>query len=202
MRHTCVFCFLPGREWLRPEIGSFLHPYRVSTRHPCLLMRQLALHPWPSSAGRRGAEPRKPSAARALFPWQGLIDKLIAGAGTGPGWVLGIQPGGRSHRAWAGRLGDAEGTGPLSGWVGACEITGNRKDKRVFISFGSKPVLPTSLWSRTTFLPGEMGCLQAWKKNVKRRRNVLFPLSTLNAFHYKPTSQAVRQKSHIWRKTS
>ena len=80
MRHTCVFCFLPGREWLRPEIGSFLHPYRVSTRHPCLLMRQLALHPWASSAGRRGAGPRKPSAARALFPWQGLIDKLIAGA--------------------------------------------------------------------------------------------------------------------------
>lgn len=94
--------------------------------------------------------------------------------------------------------GTLRGQGPLSvaGWV-RVKSPRNRKDKSVFISFGSKPVLPTSLWSRTTFLPGEMGCLQAWKKNVKRRRNVLFPLSTLNAFHYKPTSQAVCQKSHI-----
>ena len=65
-------------------------------------------------------------------------------------------------------------------------LRGTGKTRVLFISFGSKPVLPLSLGSRTTFMPGEMECLQAWKKNLKRRRNyfILFPFSTLNAFHY------------------
>lgn len=62
------------------------------------------------------------------------------------------------------------------------EVTG--KTRVLFISFGSKPVLPRSLWSRTTFLPGEMECLQAWKKIKKMKKKVLFPLSALHAFHY------------------
>lgn len=74
---------------------------------------------------------------------------------------------------------------PFNQWVvhvNSLCVTG--KTGALFISFGSKPVLPMSLRSRTTLLPGEMECLQAWKKNLKRRRNFLFPFSTLNAFHY------------------
>lgn len=62
------------------------------------------------------------------------------------------------------------------------DVTG--KTRVLFISFGSKPVLPRSLWSRTTFLPGEMECLQAWKKIKKMKKKVLFPLSALHTFHY------------------
>lgn len=43
-------------------------------------------------------------------------------------------------------------------------ITG--KTRAFFISFGSRTVLLRSLQSRTTFLPGEMECLQAWKKKI------------------------------------
>jgi hypothetical protein len=61
------------------------------------------------------------------------------------------------------------------------DITG--KTRALFISFGSKPVLPMSCQSRTSFLPGEMECLQAWKKKFKKKK-FLFPFSTLHAFHY------------------
>lgn len=99
----------------------------------------------------------------------------------------GIYPVNHTFSTWGrppwGRLLETKSS-PISGLVHVKSFCITGKTRALFISFGSKPVLPMSLRSRTTFLPGEMGCLQAWKKNLKRRRNFLFPFSTLNAFHY------------------
>ena len=90
----------------------------------------------------------------------------------------------------------------INGLVHAKSLRITGKTRALFISFGSKPVLTISLRSRTTFLPGEMECLQAWKKKFKKKtKNFISPLHT-KCISLWQTSQAICQKSHIWRKAS
>lgn len=75
---------------------------------------------------------------------------------------------------------------PLHRWVSACEITlYNRKDKSalyflwVQTCFAYEPSVTNNFSARWNGVFTGME-----KKSLKRRRNFLFPFSTLNAFHY------------------
>lgn len=99
---------------------------------------------------------------------------LVPGNHTWPTW--GRPP-------WGKLLGTKSSSSqPCRVHVKSLCITG--KTRALFISFGSKPVLPLSFRSRTTFCQVKWSVYRHGKKNLKRRPKFLFPLSTLNAFHY------------------
>lgn len=127
--------------------------------------------------------------------------RAVGAEDEGRAWALWAFPW-KSYMAHLGQatLGKAAGDKILlvSAMPSACEITlHNRKDKSTLYFLWVQTCFASKLSVTNNFLPGEMECLQAWKKKFKKKTKIFIsPLHT-KCISLRQTSQAICQKSHI-----